>query len=130
MSESVEMKMHIENEQLHWEVKAGSGGKMVWSMSLGEARSLFFGLGTQIAKLQQLGPDNPDSLFEQATMLDVISPTYQVGSDDEGRPVLALKVDPLPVFKYRFEDQQAATIAKTFSEIVNSPRDVRLAGKQ
>lgn len=92
------------------------------TLDLEQARSLFLGLGATLAhdaegaSLQTL---------EQKPILDVYSPTFQIGSDDEGHPILALKVDPLPPFRFRFSERQAREIAKCFLEIVETPMDIR-----
>lgn len=94
------------------------------TLDLEGARGLFFGLATTLAGLSE--GEDPAPLARQP-MLDVFSPTFQIGSDDEGRPVLGLQVDPLPPFHFRFEDRQAREIARIFLEIVDTPATIRTA---
>jgi hypothetical protein len=58
-------------------------------------------------------------------MIDVTSPTIDVGTDENGFAVLALQAGPLPPFMLRLKDDEARHIARSLSEILNSPRDVR-----
>jgi hypothetical protein len=65
--------------------------------------------------------DNPDE------MVDVTSPTIDVGMDEHGMAVVALQAGLLPPFMLRLKDDEARHIANSLTEILNSPRDVRLS---
>jgi hypothetical protein len=65
--------------------------------------------------------DNPDE------MVDVTSPTIDIGMDEHGMAVVALQAGLLPPFMLRLKDDEARHIANSLTEILNSPRDVRLS---
>ena len=65
---------------------------------------------------------NSDAMEE---MVDVTSPTIDIGLDEGGQPVIALQAGPLPPFMLRLKDDEARHIAESLLEILRSPRDVR-----
>lgn len=58
-------------------------------------------------------------------LLDVTSPSIDVGLDEDGLAVVALQAGGLPPFMLRLRDDEARHIAESLLEILNSPRDVR-----
>lgn len=58
-------------------------------------------------------------------LLDVTSPSIDIGLDEAGQAVVALQAGPLPPFMLRLKDDEARHIAESLLEILNSPRDVR-----
>lgn len=90
------------------------------------ARSLVKALGqllTAIGEEPEVGGD--EEAIEE--MVDVTSPTIDVGMDENGQAVLALQAGDLPPFMLRLKDDEARHIATSLSEILNAPRDVRLS---
>lgn len=90
------------------------------------ARSLVKALGqllTAIGEEPEAGGD--EEAIEE--MVDVTSPTIDVGMDENGQAVLALQAGDLPPFMLRLKDDEARHIATSLSEILNAPRDVRLS---
>jgi len=60
-------------------------------------------------------------------MVDVTSPTIDIGMDENGLAVVALQAGLLPPFMLRLKDDEARHIANSLLEILNSPRDVRVS---
>jgi hypothetical protein len=89
------------------------------------ARSLVKALGQL---LTAIGED-PEGASEDAIeeMVDVTSPTIDIGMDENGQAVLALQAGDLPPFMLRLKDDEARHIATSLSEILSAPRDVRLS---
>ena len=86
------------------------------------ARSLVKALGQL---LMALGEDleGEDEAIEE--MVEVTSPTIDVGMDENGQAVVALQAGALPPFMLRLKDDEAPHIANSLTEILNSPGDVR-----
>jgi hypothetical protein len=86
------------------------------------ARSLVKALGQL---LMALGEDleGEDEAIEE--MVEVTSPTIDVGMDENGQAVVALQAGALPPFMLRLKDDEARHIANSLTEILNSPSDVR-----
>jgi hypothetical protein len=86
------------------------------------ARSLVKALGQL---LMALGEDleGEDEAIEE--MVEVTSPTIDVGMDENGQAVVALQAGALPPFMLRLKDDEARHIANSLTEILNSPGDVR-----
>ncbi len=66
-----------------------------------------------------------DTLGEDIAMLEVTSSAIEVGTDDQGQPVIALQAGALPPFQLRLSDEEARHVATSLTEILNAPRDVR-----
>jgi hypothetical protein len=58
-------------------------------------------------------------------MVDVTSPTIDIGMDEHGTAVIALQAGLLPPFMLRLKDDEARHIANSLLEILSSPRDIR-----
>lgn len=86
------------------------------------ARSLAKALGQL---LQAIGEGQEGSDDEIEEMVDVTSPTIDIGMDENGQAVLALQAGALPPFMLRLKDDEARHIAQSLTEILNSPGDVR-----
>ncbi len=86
------------------------------------ARSLAKALGQLLEALGESGEGVEGSLEE---MVDVTSPSIDVGMDENGQAVLALQAGALPPFMLRLKDDEARHIAQSLTEILNSPGDVR-----
>jgi hypothetical protein len=86
------------------------------------ARSLVKALGQL---LMALGEDleGEDEAIEE--MVEVTSPTIDIGMDENGQAVVALQAGALPPFMLRLKDDEARHIANSLTEILNSPGDVR-----
>jgi hypothetical protein len=89
------------------------------------ARSLVKALGQLLTAIGEAGGDEPGEAMEE--MVDVTSPTIDIGMDENGQPVLSLQAGPLPPFMLRLKDDEARHIAQSLMEILNSPRDVRMS---
>ncbi|HEY8384348.1 MAG TPA: hypothetical protein VIL09_19585 [Microvirga sp.] len=89
------------------------------------ARSLVKALGQLLTVLGedagQAGSDE-EALEE---MVEVTSPTIDIGMDENGQAVVALQAGALPPFMLRLKDDEARHIAQSLSEILAAPRDVR-----
>ena len=61
----------------------------------------------------------------EGELVDVTSPSIDIGLDEAGQAVLALQAGPLPPFMLRLKDDEARHIAQSLMEILNSPPDAR-----
>ena len=86
------------------------------------ARSLMKALGQLLTAISTGGEELEDGMEE---MVDVTSPTIDVGMDENGQAVVALQAGALPPFMLRLKDDEARHIAQSLTEILNSPGDVR-----
>jgi hypothetical protein len=93
-------------------------------MDPGTAQSLVLALGQLLLKLDS-EDDEEGEAFGDDEFLDVTSPSIDVGTDERGQAVVALKAGPLPPFVLRLNDEEARHIAQGLLEILNSPRDIR-----
>ena len=89
------------------------------------ARSLVRALGQLLTAIGEEGEAGSEDALEE--MVDVTSPTIDIGMDEIGQAVLALQAGDLPPFMLRLKDDEARHIATSLTEILNSPRDVRLS---
>ena len=89
------------------------------------ARSLVRALGQLLTAIGEEGEAGSEDALEE--MVDVTSPTIDIGMDENGQAVLALQAGDLPPFMLRLKDDEARHIATSLTEILNSPRDVRLS---
>ena len=87
------------------------------------ARSLAKALGQLLAAIGEGDAGAGDEGLEE--MVDVTSPTIDIGMDEHGQAVLALQAGALPPFMLRLKDDEARHIAQSLTEILNSPDDVR-----
>jgi hypothetical protein len=90
------------------------------------ARALVQAVGQLLRAIGETA-ESDDSEGEEGDeeLLDVTSPSIDVGLDESGQPVLALQAGQLPPFALRLRDEEARHIADSLTEILNSPRDVR-----
>ncbi len=86
------------------------------------ARSLVKAVGQL---LTALGEGGEDEALEE--MVEVTSPSIDIGMDENGQAVLALQAGALPPFMLRLKDDEARHIANSLLEILNSPRDARVS---
>jgi hypothetical protein len=86
------------------------------------ARSLVKALGQLLTAIGE-SEDTSEAGLEE--MVEVTSPTIDVGMDENGQAVVALQAGPLPPFMLRLKDDEARHIAQSLTEILNSPGDVR-----
>jgi hypothetical protein len=91
------------------------------------ARALVQAVGQLLRAIGETADASDDSEGEEGDeeLLDVTSPSIDVGLDESGQPVLALQAGQLPPFALRLRDEEARHIADSLTEILNSPRDVR-----
>jgi hypothetical protein len=89
------------------------------------ARSLVRALGQLLTAIGEEGEVGSEDALEE--MVEVTSPTIDIGMDENGQAVLALQAGDLPPFMLRLKDDEARHIATSLTEILNSPRDVRLS---
>ncbi len=85
------------------------------------ARSLVKAVGQLLTVIGEV-EDAGGSMEE---MLDVTSPTIDVGMDENGHAVVSLQAGALPPFMLRLKDDEARHIAQSLTEILNSPTDIR-----
>ncbi|HEX8665820.1 MAG TPA: hypothetical protein VF744_17535 [Beijerinckiaceae bacterium] len=84
------------------------------------AQGLFQALGQM---LSAMGGEEGDEI--EGELVDVTSPSIDIGLDEAGQAVLALQAGPLPPFMLRLKDEEARHIAQSLLEILNSPPDAR-----
>ena len=84
------------------------------------AQGLFQALGQM---LSAMGGEEGDEI--EGELVDVTSPSIDIGLDEAGQAVLALQAGPLPPFMLRLKDEEARHIAQSLMEILNSPPDAR-----
>jgi hypothetical protein len=91
------------------------------------ARALVQAVGQLLRAIGETADAGDESEGEEGEeeLLDVTSPSIDVGLDESGQPVLALQAGQLPPFALRLRDEEARHIADSLTEILNSPRDVR-----
>ena len=87
------------------------------------ARSLTRALHQLLVSLGET-EDDPEDLGD---IVDVTSPSVEIGLDDNGQAVLALQAGEMPPFMLRLKDDEARHIAEGLLEILRSPRDVRMS---
>jgi hypothetical protein len=88
------------------------------------ARSLVKALSQLLVAIGE-NAEEGEELSEE--MMDVTSPTIDVGMDEHGMAVVALQAGVLPPFMLRLKDDEARHIATSLLEILNSPRDIRMS---
>ena len=84
------------------------------------AQGLFQALGQM---LSAMGGEEGDEI--EGELVDVTSPSIDIGLDEAGQAVLSLQAGPLPPFMLRLKDEEARHIAQSLMEILNSPPDAR-----
>jgi hypothetical protein len=84
------------------------------------AQGLFQALGQM---LTAIGSEGADEI--EGELMEVTSPSIDIGLDESGQPVLALQAGPLPPFMLRLKDDEARHIAQSLMEILNAPPDAR-----
>jgi len=89
------------------------------------ARSLVKALGQLLAAIGESTEEGGEGDDQPEEMVDVTSPTIDIGMDEHGMAVVALQAGGLPPFMLRLKDDEARHIATSLLEILNSPRDVR-----
>lgn len=87
------------------------------------ARSLVKAVGQLLSAIGEGSGESEDDAMEE--MVDVTSPTIDVGMDENGQAVLSLQAGTLPSFMLRLKDDEARHIAQSLFEILNSPGDIR-----
>jgi hypothetical protein len=85
------------------------------------AQGLFQALGQM---LTAIGSEGEGDEIE-GELVDVTSPSIDIGLDEGGQAVLALQAGPLPPFMLRLKDDEARHIAQSLMEILNAPPDAR-----
>ena len=113
------ISVSLEGDNIQLSFKKGDQATAV-VMDSGAARSLVHALSQLLTVISDEGEEEPEE-----EMLDVTSPSIDVGMDEAGQPVLALQAGTLPPFMLRLKDDEARHIAESLSEILNAPRDVR-----
>ena len=83
------------------------------------AQGLFQALGQMLSAMGGEGDEI------EGELVDVTSPSIDIGLDEAGQAVLALQAGPLPPFMLRLKDDEARHIAQSLMEILNSPPDAR-----
>jgi hypothetical protein len=88
------------------------------------ARSLVKAVGQLLVAIGEDADENGETAEE---MVDVTSPTIDVGMDENGLAVVSLQAGLMPPFMLRLKDDEARHIAQSILEILNSPRDIRIS---
>ena len=83
------------------------------------AQGLFQALGQM---LSAMGGEDDEI---EGELVDVTSPSIDIGLDEAGQAVLSPQAGPLPPFMLRLKDEEARHIAQSLLEILNSPPDAR-----
>lgn len=89
------------------------------------ARSLVTALSQLLMAIGESTGESAEDMQMPEEMVEVTSPTIDVGMDEHGQAVVALQAGPFPPFMLRLRDDEARHIASSLLEILNSPRDVR-----
>ena len=110
----------LEGDNIQLSFQKGSQTTAV-VMDPGAARSLVRALGQLLAAIE----DEEAAGEEDAEVMDVTSPSIDVGTDERGQAVVALQAGSLPPFMLRLKDEEARHVANSLLEILNAPRDVR-----
>lgn len=76
--------------------------------------------------VRQLAEEDGEESIE-AELVDITSPTIDIGLDEEGQAVIGLQAGELPPFLLRLRDEEARHIAESLAEILNAPRDARMS---
>lgn len=77
--------------------------------------------------VRQLADEVEEGEEIEGELVDVTSPTIDIGLDEEGHAVIGLQAGALPPFLLRLRDDEARHIAESLDEILNAPRDARLS---
>ncbi len=110
-------------------------------LDLEAARSLIGALGQlldiveeQDDELEDIQPieigessEEPE-LIDPSDMVDITSPSIDIGLDAEGHAVLTFQAGMFPPLLVRLQDDEARYIAQGLLEILSSPQDVRQSG--
>ncbi|KAB0266585.1 MAG: hypothetical protein K0S56_3655 [Microvirga sp.] len=88
------------------------------------ARSLVQALDQLLVAIGESASQSEEG-FEE--MVDVTSPTIDVGTDETGLSVIALQAGNMAPFMLRLRDEEARHIANSLLEILNSPPDARIS---
>jgi hypothetical protein len=88
------------------------------------ARSLVKAVGQLLTAIGESTGDAAE-LGAMEEMVEVTSPTIDIGMDENGAAVLSLQAGLLPPFMLRLKDDEARHIAQSLMEILSSPGDVR-----
>ncbi|MGJ3262768.1 MAG: hypothetical protein ACFE0R_05995 [Salinarimonas sp.] len=63
----------------------------------------------------------------EGEVVDVTSPTIDIGLDQDGHAVVSLRAGHLPPIMLRLQDEEARHISQSLAEILGAPRDARLS---
>lgn len=69
--------------------------------------------------------EHPDTI--EGELVDVTSPTIDIGLDQDGHAVVSLRAGHLPPIMLRLQDEEARHISQSLTEILSAPRDARLS---
>ncbi len=75
--------------------------------------------------MRQLSDDEDETI--EGEVVDVTSPSIDIGLDEDGHAVIGLQAGHLPPFLLRLRDDEARHIAESLGEILSAPRDARLS---
>jgi hypothetical protein len=90
------------------------------------ARSLVRAVGQLLSAIGEEDADPAEVAGEPLEeMVDVTSPSIDIGMDENGTAVISLQAGALPPFMLRLKDEEARHIAQSLLEILNSPGDIR-----
>ncbi len=78
---------------------------------------------------RQLAEEDGDEVGEilEGEVVDVTSPTIDIGLDQDGHAVVSLRAGMLPPIMLRLQDEEARHISQSLEEILSAPRDARLS---
>lgn len=76
---------------------------------------------------RQLAEEGDDADTIEGEVVDVTSPTIDIGVDQDGHAVVALRAGDMPPIMLRLQDEEARHISQSLSEILGAPRDIRLS---
>ncbi len=102
-----DIDIKIVDGQLHCRFDQ-DGKSFTCRMNDGEARSLFLGLAAQIPQMAAATPVT--DLIRGNAMIDVFSPSFQVGEDDDGNAILGIQIEPMPPMRFRFPPDHTRAI--------------------
>lgn len=88
-------------------------------------------LARQLAEADDEEGEDGDGIAAGETIegevVDVTSPTIDIGLDQDGHAVVSLRAGRLPPLMLRLQDDEARHISQSLHEILSAPRDARLS---
>ncbi|MEN3931258.1 hypothetical protein WJT86_09330 [Microvirga sp. W0021] len=82
----------------------------------------------ELSGLEQIEENVEGEVIDTSDMIDITSPTIDIGLDSEGHAILTFQAGVYAPMLIRLRDEEARYIANGLLEILNSPQDIRTSG--